>query len=213
MTMGERVKAARIKKGYTQEELAYKLGYKSRSSVNKIEKERDIPRSMIVKLAEILDVTPAYLMGWDSPQQDDLEVLMSKYDNIRPVKLKRFPLLGEIACGEPIFADEDRENFIMADMDIRADFCLQAKGDSMTGARIHDGDIVFIREMSMVENGDIAAVSIDDEATLKRVYYYPEKGKLILNPENPAFEPLVYVGEELNEIRILGKAVYFMSAL
>lgn len=145
--------------------------------------------------------------------EDELETLMSQFDNIRPVKLKRFPLLGEIACGEPIFADEDRESFVMADMDIRADFCLRAKGDSMTGARIYDGDIVFIKEMPMVDNGDIAAVIIDDEATLKRVYYFPENGKLILNPENPAFEPLVYVGEELNEIRILGKAVYFMSAL
>lgn len=218
MTIGERVKAARIKKGYTQEELAQRLGYKSRSSVNKIETGRDIPRSMVVRLAELLDVTPAYLMGWAEPEPEtasavSLEQLMQKHDNLFPVKLKRFPLLGEIACGKPIFADEDKESTVMADMDIHADFCLRANGDSMTGARIFDGDIVFIREMPIVENGEIAAVIIDDEATLKRVYYYPEQGKLILNPENPAFEPLVYVGEELNEIRILGKAVYFMSAL
>ena len=83
----------------------------------------------------------------------------------------------------------------------------------MIGARIYDGDIVFIREMPIVENGEIAAVIIDDEATLKRVYYYPSQGKLVLTPENPAYEPLVYVGDELNQIRILGKAVYFMSAL
>lgn len=67
--------------------------------------------------------------------------------------------------------------------------------------------------MPMVKNGDIAAVIIDNEATLKRVYYYPEKNKLVLNPENPAFEPLVYINEELDTIRILGKAVYFMSAI
>lgn len=215
MTDGDRVKSARLKKGYTQEELAQKLGYKSRSSVNKIETKRDIPRSMIVKLAEILDVTPSYLMGWDEdiPVKDELESLMSQHNNIKPVKLKRFPLLGEIACGKPVFADEDKESYVMADLDIHADFCLLAKGDSMTGARIFDGDIVFIKEMPLVENGEIAAVIIDNEATLKRVYYYPENGKLILNPENPAFEPLVYVGDELNDIRILGKAVYFMSAL
>ena len=83
----------------------------------------------------------------------------------------------------------------------------------MINARIQDGDIVFIRKMPMVENGEIAAVIIDGEATLKRVQYYPQKGKLILYPENPNYEPFFYSGEELNEIRILGKAVYFMSAL
>lgn len=165
-----------------------------------------------------LNVNEAWLMGYDVPPMRDIsfgnetvEDLTEKYDNIKPIKLKRFPMLGEIACGEPIFADEDREHYIMADMDIDADFCLTAKGDSMINARIFNGDIVFIKEMPIVENGDIAAVIIDNEATLKRVYYYPEQGKLILNPENPTHAPLVYVGEELNTIRILGRAVYFMS--
>lgn len=216
MTMGDRIRKARLEKGLSQAELAELLGYKSRSSINKIEVEgRDIPRSSIVKFAQVLGVTPSYLMGWEeeTSEPDALEVLMEKYDNIKPVKLKRFPLLGEIACGEPIFADEDRESCVMADMDINADFCLTAKGDSMINARINDGDIVFIKEMSMVDNGDIAAVIIDDEATLKKVYYYPDKGKLVLYPENPNYEPFIYVGEELNSIRILGKAVYFMSTL
>lgn len=81
----------------------------------------------------------------------------------------------------------------------------------MIGARIKDGDIVFCVEQSMVDNGEIAAVIIGDEATLKRVYYYPEKGKLVLQAENPKYEPFVYVGEELNQIRIIGKAVAFQS--
>ena len=76
-----------------------------------------------------------------------------------------------------------------------------------------DGDIVFIREQPMVNNGEIAAVIIDDEATLKRVYYYPEKQKLMLVPENTKYEPLVYIGEELEQIRILGLAVAFQSDL
>lgn len=138
---------------------------------------------------------------------------LSQYSNIKPIQLRKFPVLGEIACGEPIFASEDRKHYIMADMDIDADFCLTAKGNSMINARINDGDIVFIKEMPMVANGDIAAVIIDNEATLKRFYYYPEKNKVVLNPENPIYEPLVYTKEELNEIRVLGKAVYFMSAL
>lgn len=122
-------------------------------------------------------------------------------------------MLGEIACGEPVFADEDKEHYVMADMDIHADFCLTAKGDSMVNARIYEGDIVFIKEMPIVENGDIAAVIINDEATLKRVYYYPDDSMLQLVAENPKYKPLVYQGEELNHIRILGKAVYFMSAV
>jgi len=214
MSIGDRVKLLREQKGMTQEDLATKLGYKSKSSVTHIERGRDIPRSMVVKLADILDTTPAYLMGWeDEPEKDELSELMEQYDNIKPIKLKRFPMLGEIACGEPIFADEDREHYIMADMDIDADFCLTAKGDSMINARIFNGDIVFIKEMPIVENGDIAAVIIDDEATLKRVYYYPDQGKLVLNPENSAYDPLVYIKDELNHIRILGKAVYFMSVV
>lgn len=90
---------------------------------------------------------------------------------------------------------------------------MTARGDSMVGARIKDGDIVFIRQQEMVNNGEIAAVIINDEVTLKRWYFYPNKQKLVLSPENPAYEPFVYVGEELNEIRCLGRAIAFMSNL
>lgn len=215
MTIGEKIKQARIDKGLTQEELAEKLGYKSRSSVNKIETGgRDIPRSQIKRIAEILDVSPISLLGFeDEKPTEPLTELTAKFDNIKPVQLKRFPMLGEIACGEPIWTDEDHESHIMADMDIQADFCLRAKGDSMINARIFDGDIVFIKEMPIVENGDIAAVIIDNEATLKRFYYDKENNYLQLIAENPLYKPLVYRNEQLDEIRVLGKAVYFMSAL
>ena len=215
MTIGERIKSLRESKRITQTELAEKLGT-TKQNIYKYENGiiTNIPSDKIELMAKCFEVSPGYIMGWeDENELDDLSILMEKYDNIRPIKLKRFPLLGEIACGQPIFADEDRESFIMADMDIRADFCLRAKGDSMINARIYDGDVVFIKEMPMVDNGDIAAVIIDDEATLKKVYYYPDKGKLVLCPENPDYEPFIYVGEELNTIRILGKAVYFMSPL
>lgn len=216
MTIGERIKQRRKELGLSVDELADKLG-KNRATIyryesNEIEK---LPTTVLEPLADVLGVSPGFLMGWeDEPTgKDPLDILMEKYDNIKPVKLKRFPLLGEIACGEPIFADEDRESCVMADMDINADFCLTAKGDSMINARINDGDIVFIKEMPMVDNGDIAAVIIDDDATLKRVYYYPEDNTIQLIAENPKFKPLIYKNEELDQIRILGKAVYFMSAL
>jgi repressor LexA len=81
----------------------------------------------------------------------------------------------------------------------------------MTGARIYDGDIVYIRQQPDVDSGEIAAVLIDDEATLKRVY--KKNGSVVLQPENPAYEPLIFVREEINSIRILGKAVYFLSRI
>lgn len=170
-------------------------------------------------LGQALNVNEAWLMGYDVPMERansindsaNNESNLSEYDNIFPVKTHKIPLLGEIACGQPIFASEDRESYVEVGADVRADFCLKAKGDSMINARILDGDIVFIREQPMVENGEIAAVIIDDEATLKRVYYYQGEGKLVLQAENPSFAPLMYVGEELNTIRILGKAVAFQS--
>lgn len=133
--------------------------------------------------------------------------------NVFPLKTKKVPLLGDIACGEPIFANEEYGSFISTTDDLDVDFCLRAVGDSMIGARIYDGDIVFVRKQSSVDNGEIAAVLIDDEATLKRVYYYPDKNKLVLSPENPKYEPFVYIGEELSEVRILGKAVAFQSVI
>lgn len=99
----------------------------------------------------------------------------------------------------------------MLGTNIKADFCLRAQGDSMIDARIHDGDIVYVRKQEAVDNGEVAVVLIGDEATLKRVYYYPDKQKLLLQPANPKYEPFIYVGDELDQIRILGKAVAFQS--
>lgn len=208
------LKKFRTAKGVSQATVAKELGI-SRQTYNNYELgKRQADYETLLKLAEYFETTVEELItDRQKNAPDPITTLTDCYDNIFPVKLKRFPMLGEIACGEPIFACEDRENFIMADMDIRADFCLRAKGDSMVGARINDGDIVFIRQMPIVDNGEIAAVIINDEATLKRVYYYPEKAKLILSPENPKYEPFVYIGEELDHVRILGQAVYFMSAL
>lgn len=124
------------------------------------------------------------------------------------------PLIGSIACGTPILADENIEKEIMLPEDISADFCLRCKGDSMINARIYDGDIVFIRKQPIVENGEIAAVLIDEmadvsEATLKRVYIYEDK--IMLIAENPAYPPMVYSNEDMNSVRIAGKAVAFLS--
>lgn len=208
MDIGLRIRQRREELGLSQDELARKVGYKSRSSINKIEIDgRGLPQNKIVALAKALDTTPAYLMGWEEEKQNSITT------NIYPVELKKFPLLGEISCGIPKFTSEDRESYIMAGTDIKADFCLKAKGDSMINARIHDGDIVFIRQQNTVENGEIAAIVVnnDSEATLKRFYYYHDKTLIILKPENPAYEDQVFVGEELEQVHILGKAIAFQS--
>lgn len=142
----------------------------------------------------------------DKEKRDFLE-----YDNIFRIGKKKFPLLGTIACGEPIFANEERESYILAGAEIQADFCLICKGDSMINARINDGDIVFIRKQEIVNNGEIAAVIIDNEATLKRFYYYKEANLLILKAENPKYKDLEYSGEMLDQVRVLGKAIAFQS--
>ena len=212
MTIGERIKELRISLGMTQDELAKLTGYKSRSSIQKIESgERDITQSAIVAFARALKSTPSVIMGWK--ESTDTNTTDADYANIKGVQplpeMQKIPLLGAVACGEPIYREEDE--WISIPTDVNADFCLRCQGDSMINARIHDGDIVFIKACSMVDNGQIAAVSIDNEVTLKRVYYYPEKNKLVLNPENPAYEPFVFMNEELNDIRILGRAVMFLS--
>ena len=209
MQFGQILKELRKKSKYTQEQLADRLGV-ANSTVSMYERGERFPDyDMMKAIADLFNVDMNFL--YNRTEQSDFDI--SKFHNITPITRKRFPLVGEIACGAPKFADEDHETYVEASADIKADFCLTAKGDSMIGARIQDGDVVFIREMPMVNNGEIAAVIIDNEATLKRVYYYPDKAKLVLNPENPAYEPLVYIGEELNQIRILGKAVCFMSNL
>lgn len=208
------LKQRRMELGLTMLDVAKLVGV-SEATISRYESGniKNMRRDRIEKYAKALRVSPSDFLDINHDETDTLTELMQRYDNIKPIKLKRFPMLGEIACGKPVFADEDKEHFVMADMDIHADFCLTAKGDSMVNARIYEGDIVFIKEMPIVENGDIAAVIIDDEATLKRVYYYPEDSMLQLVAENPKYKPLVYQGEELNHIRILGKAVYFMSAV
>ena len=208
MGMAERIKERRKALGYTQTELGLKLGLQASAIANyENGRVKNMKRSVIANMAKVLECSPAYLMGLE-----DEETFIC-LQNIYPIELKRFPLVGEIACGKPKYANEDRESYIMAGTDIKADFCLKASGDSMIGARILDGDIVFIRKQEIVDNGEIAAVVVnnDNEATLKRLFYYKEKSLLILKAENPTYEDLIFQGEELNEVHILGKAVAFQS--
>ena len=191
--------------GKTQKELAEAIG-ESQQVVNTWATGRSIPRmGRVQKLADFFRVEKSALV--DDQRESD----MPQLSNIFPISKKRIPLLGEIACGEPIFCNEDRESYVAAGTDVRADFCLKARGDSMTGARIMDGDIVFIQRDMEIVSGQIYAVEIDGEATLKRVYYDESAQVLKLLSENPKYPTMMYDGERLAHVHVLGKAIAFQS--
>lgn len=203
MNIGEKLKARRKDLGLTMLQVAIKVGV-SEATVSRWESGdiANMRRDKIVSLANALEVSPSFIM-------DTGDVFA--FDNIMPIKTYKLPLIGTIACGTPILAEQNIEEYIDTDSTVKADFCLRCKGDSMINVRIFDGDIVYIRQQPDVENGEIAAVCIDDEATLKRVYKYPNR--LELRPENPTFPVLNYEGSELENIRIIGKAVAFLSGV
>ncbi len=200
---GNIIKSLREQHNLSQEELGNIVNV-SDKTVSSWEINRTEPKMGIVQqLADYFGVTTDYLIKGNLENDD--------FDNIYKIDKIKLPFLGSVACGEPIYADENRESYIMVGTDIQADFCLQCKGDSMINARIHDGDIVFVRKQDIVNNGEIAVVIIDDEATLKRFYYYKEQNMVILRPENNKYQDIVLTGEELEKVRVIGKAVAFQS--
>ena len=205
MELHEKIKALREERGLSQEALAQKTGYTDRSSIAKIEKGQvSLSAAKIALFAQALGVTPGRLTGWGEGSPD----------NVIPLpEMRRVPLIGAIACGKPILAVEEAEETVAVPDFIHADFALRCKGDSMINARIFDGDIVYIRAQPQVENGQIAAVRIGDEATLKRVYYTPDRDRVTLRPCNPLYPDLDYAGADLEQIEVLGLAVGFFSAV
>ena len=183
---------------------------------------RSTPKTdKIKKIADYFHVLPSYLTGDTDYRTIDEQIFaMPDKDNpsiqaalstILPISPKKIPMLGDIACGSPIEPNEVYDTYVATGSDIKCDFCLRAKGDSMINAGIHDGDIVFIKQTDIVDNGEIAAIVVEGEVTLKRFFFDRENEKLVLQSENPAYSPFVYVGEELNHVRILGKAVAVQS--
>ena len=202
----ERIRELRRAKGLSLEQLAEAIGT-SRQTVHRYETGviTNIPSEKIEAMARTLGTTPARLMGWED---NDLPTFNSiNASPFSAVATKSLPMLGNVACGEPIFANEEKRHFVRGSASISADFCLTAKGDSMINARIFDGDLLFVRKQETVDDGEIAVVLIDDEATVKRVYYNREDGILTLMPENPMYKPMRFSGSQLDRIRILGKVV------
>ena len=231
---GERVKRLRKRRQLTQEMLAQELST-SKQVISRYEKGIRTPSIEIAnRYAAFFGVSLDYLMGsTDDPETIPSDPFLSipgvrkgigngrvqggsidsingiegigQIKNILPIRKKRIPFLGEIAAGVPIFADELRDVYVTAEVDVHCDFALRVKGDSMTGAGISDGDIVFIRSQPDVLDGQIGAVSIDDEATLKRVYH--TRDGITLVAENPKYAPMAFREEDAMNVRILGFAV------
>lgn len=208
-----RLKYLREYANISQQTLADKIGI-SKSSINMYERgEREPGLETLEAIADFFNCDMDYLLGKsDTRNKYIAERSVPSASNIIPLpQTKKVPLLGDIACGEPILAEENIDDYIKLDKDIPADFALRCKGDSMINARIFDGDIVYIRQQPDVENGEIAAVLIDNEATLKRVYKYPHR--IELRAENPTVKTFEFSDDEMNNIHILGKAVAFTSII
>lgn len=204
--IAQRLKQLRLERGMNKKEAAelFNMPYTTYNNYETGAREPNF--ETLIGFAKEYKVSVDYILGTVGEEERES---IYQYDNIFPIRRQKIRMLGEISCGKPIFANEDFDSYVECGTDVRADFCVRAVGDSMINARIHDGDIVFIREQPDVENGEIAAVVIEDMVTLKRVYKKPNS--ILLMPENPAYEPQIYTKEELDQIRILGKAVAFQS--
>lgn len=206
MAIKDNIKKKRKERGMTLEEVAAIVGV-SRQTLSRYETGiiGNIPSDKIELLAKALHTTPAYLMGWEDDNADVFSI-----PNIEPPpKTYKVPRVGTIACGAPITAIQNIDTYDDVPDYIHCDFTLLCKGDSMIDARINDGDVVYIKQQSDVDSGEIAAVLIDNEATLKRVY--KKTNRIILRAANIKYDDLEYEDEQLNEIRILGKVVGFTS--
>lgn len=208
MNSVEKVKALCKKHGTTMHKVEMDLGF-ANGYIGGLRKGT-IPSDRLAKIATYFGLPIEELLNDDSAEYINYSVNRGDVLNVFKMSLQSIPMLGEIACGEPILMDDSHaELYSGIGMSVKADFCLKCKGDSMVNARIHDGDIVFIKKDEPVEDGQIYAVAIDDEATLKRVYR--SENTVTLVAENPTYAPIVVTGTDAKNVRILGKAVAFQS--
>ena len=198
MFRGDRLKELRLNQKITQKQLGTMLNQTSHTTVNYYEKNKANPSAEVLqKLARIFNTSTDYLLG--------------NTDDPTPHAIHQIPILGTIACGIPILAEENIDYYI-SDPRLEADFGLVCHGDSMIDAHIYDGDIVFIKKDTEVTSGNIAAIMIDDEATLKRFYRISDN-TIELRPENSRYSPLIFSGEEIKRVTIIGKAIAVQSKI
>jgi len=189
--------------------LARKAGVSKNTVYSILKRDNDkADVAILQRLAQVLGVPVSAFYGEQQAAQ------LPDHPAVMRIQAQRVPLLGSIACGEPILADgraEEFSGYTLVGTQIPCDFALRCEGDSMVDARIYDGDIVFIHRQDYVDDGTIAAVLIDDDATLKRVYHLAD-GRIELRAANARYAPIIFGGEnETRTLRILGKAIAFQS--
>ena len=197
-----RIKQLREELGKSKAQVARELQIPYTTFVNYENEAREPNSEVLIMIANYFHVSVDYLIGrTENRHGNSLPV-----SNLVPLKhIIKVPIIGRIACGSPILAEQNYEGQTFCPDEVNADFALRCQGDSMIDANIQDGDIVFIKEMPEVENGEIAAVVVGEEATLKKVYYHGDTVTLL--PANSSYEPMIFKKDEINDIRICGKAV------
>lgn len=220
LTTADRLKQIMLERGIKQADIVrlcqpYANRYKTKIGRNDISQYisgKYVPgQNKLFVLAKALRVNEAWLMGCDvdrAPREDN-DILDFDGSSINRILLKKIPMLTDVVREKFTAMTQDCGTFVEANENINADFCMTAKGDGMINARIFDGDVVFIRQQPAVENGEIAAVVVNNEVTLKRVYYYDNR--IELRSENPTYPTLNYEGERLKDIQVIGKAIAFQS--
>lgn len=203
MTIGERIKKLRTEQGMSQDELASKVGYKTRSAVNKIELgERDVKHSQVIEFANALNTSPNYLMGWeDNPMKEEPNANM-----ILPPKFYNIPLYESVSAGFGHYADSQILEYIQLYIDsssvARDTLAIKVKGDSMY-PKIEDGDIILVQITGTIESGRIGVVMIGEDAFVKRIEY--DRKSLRLISINPEYSPKIFTGKEAESVQIVGR--------
>lgn len=186
--------------GVKQYELSERLGV-SESTVSSWCSGAKMPRmSKIDQMAIMFGVS----------RSDLLEEKLDAQSGILRIRFNRKPLVGDIACGTPILAEENITDYVDVPEHIHCDFALKCHGNSMIDLGVKDGDIVYIRSQPEVQNGQIAAVVVDDmepEATLKKFFKY--ENHIMLIPANSEEQPFAFYGEEMARVHVQGLAVGF----
>lgn len=191
MKFTNRLRQALEFRNMTQSELSRLSGIGKSAISQYLSGEYEAKQENIYLMSKPLNVNPAWLMGFDVPMVGG--------------EINRgIPIIGTIAAGTPILAEENIEDYFVIDNRVNADFGLKVKGDSMINANIYNGDIAFIKKQPDLENGEIGAILLDNEATLKR--FSKTENSVILQAENPSMTdwPRIYTS---GNIRVLGKLV------
>ena len=207
-TFADRLRTAMIQAGMRAVELHEHTGISKASISEYLSGNYEPKQRNIYKMATALGVLPSYLMGIEEQSTEFPDI--PKLPNIEPYNPTMVPIVGTIAAGTPILAEENIEGYAPL-QGKKADFALTVKGDSMIGDNIHPGDIVFIRQQPTVEIGEIAAVLIDGDATLKHFYYGGDSVTLVSS--NPTYKPMVFHQGDCDEFRVLGKAIAYLHNL